>query len=297
MYKFLFTGKWMGYLLLAAVFATACVGLGRWQFDRRTEVVTNINKIKNNYSATPLGIDQARGQFQKLDPAMEWTPVSLKGHYETADQRVVRNRPLNGHPGYEVVVPLKLVSGDTVIIDRGWLPIGNREAGHPDTVPQPVSGQVTVVARLRPAEPQVNRGAPAGQLASIDLTNYAKELDYPILTGAYGELATESPAAVVNPAGFAMPSIDEGSHLSYAMQWFAFGVLAFVGFGYAARQQVRTDQMAAEAGVEEAEEIYGRGSKFQPRRKPLPRPVNRNGKPRRATAEETEDALLDAQGF
>ncbi|MCZ2402646.1 SURF1 family protein [Paenarthrobacter sp. Z7-10] len=297
MYKFLFTGKWMGYLLLAAVFATACVGLGRWQFDRRTEVVNNINKIKNNYSAAPLDIAQARGQFQTLNPAMEWTPVSLRGIYDTADQRVVRNRPLNGHPGYEVVVPLKLVSGDTVIIDRGWLPIGNREGGHPDTVPQPVSGPVTVVARLRPSEPQVNRGAPAGQLASIDLENYAKELGYPILTGAYGELATESPAAAVNPTGFAMPSIDEGSHLSYAMQWFAFGVLAFVGYGYAARQQVRADQMAAEDGVEESEEIYGRGSKFQPRRKPLPRRVRRNGKPRRATAEETEDALLDAQGF
>lgn len=296
MYKFLFSGKWMGYLLLAAVFATACVGLGMWQFDRRTEVVNNINKIKTNYTATPLDIGQARPQFQKLDPGMEWTPVSLRGTYDTAQQRVVRNRPLNGRPGYEVVVPLRLISGDTVIIDRGWLPIGDKEGGHPDTVPQPVSGQVTVVARLRPPEPQVNRGAPAGQLASIDLDNYAKELGYPIMTGAYGQVSTETPAAAVNPVGFAMPSIDEGSHLSYSMQWFAFGVLAFVGYGYAARLQARTDQMAAEDGMGEAEDVYGRGSAFQPRRKPPRRPA-RDGKPRRATAEEAEDALLDAQGF
>lgn len=94
---------------------------------------------------------------------------------------------------------------------------------------------------------------------------------------------------------FPAPSIDEGSHLSYALQWIAFGVLAFVGFAYAARMQRRNDDFdaleAAQSGVP-VEELYGRGSAFHPRehkkvRKPGARP----------TAEEAEDALLDAQGF
>ena len=41
------------------------------------------------------------------------------------------------------------------------------------------------------------------------------------------------------PYPFPKPSTEEGTHLSYSLQWFAFGVLMFIGFGYAARQQAR----------------------------------------------------------
>ncbi len=294
-YKFLFSSKWAGYFAVALVFAVACVALGNWQMSRRNEVVANIAKITANYSGTPVDYQSVAADFNHLDPAKEWTQVTMKGTYLTADQRVVRNRPLNGAPGYEVLVPLKLENGDTVIIDRGWLPIGNREAGHPDVVPQPQAGTVTVVARLRPPEPQLDRGAPAGQIASIELNDYAAGLNYPIKTGAYGQLAAESPAAAVNPVSFPAPSIDEGSHLSYALQWICFGVLAFVGFGYAARMQRRNDEYdameAAESGVP-VEEAYGRSSAFHPRR------ITKARKPgSRPTAEEEEDALLDSQGF
>ncbi|ALE05954.1 cytochrome oxidase biogenesis protein Surf1, facilitates heme A insertion [Arthrobacter sp. ERGS1:01] len=294
-YKFLFSSKWAGYFVMALIFAIACVALGNWQMNRRNEVVADIAKITANYSSAPVPYSTMANDFAHFDSTKEWTQVTMKGVYKTADQRVVRNRPLNGQPGYEVLVPLTLDNGDTVIIDRGWLPIGDKDPGHPDSVPQPASGEVTVVARLRPAEAKLNRGAPAGQLASIELGDYATQLSYPIKTGAYAQLATESPAAAVNPIGFPAPSIDEGSHLSYAMQWICFGVLAFVGFGYAARMQRRNDEFdeleAAETGIP-VEEIYGRGSAFHPRRL---KKVKKPGA--RASAEEEEDALLDSQGF
>ena len=294
-YKFLFSSRWLGYFALALVFAVACVALGNWQLNRRTAVVENITKIQQNYSGTIIDYADVAGNFDSLDPAREWTQVRMVGRYVTEDQRIVRNRPLNGTPGYEVLVPLKLKNGDTVIIDRGWLPIGNKEAGHPDLVPEPKSGVIEVVARLKPAEPKLNRGAPEGQLASIELNDYAAQLDYPVKTGAYGQLATESPAAAGNPVAFPAPSIDEGSHLSYAMQWIAFGILAFLGFGYAARMQRRNDEFnaleAGESGIP-VEELYGRGSAFHPRKHPK---VRKPGA--RPTAEEAEDAILDAQGL
>lgn len=294
-YKFLFSSKWLGYFVVAVIVALGCAALGNWQMNRRNAVVDNIAKIQMNYSGTIVDYDQVAQDFDALDMSKEWTQVRMTGSYRTEDQRIVRNRPLNGGPGYEVLVPFTLKNGDTVIIDRGWLPIGYEVPGRPDTVPQPVSGEVTVVARLKPAEPQLDRDAPAGQLASIELNGYAAQLPYPIKTGAYGQLATETPAAASNPVAFPPPSIDEGSHLSYSLQWLAFGVLAFVGFGYAARMQRRNNDFdelqAAESGVS-VEELYGRGSAFQQRnhvktRRPGAKP----------TAEEAEDALLDAQGY
>jgi len=292
MYRFLFSSKWLGYLLLAAIFATACVFLGRWQMDRRAETLAEINRVVSNYSATPIPFADAREQFIKLDAEREWTQVELRGSYDTAGQRIVRNRPLNGQPGYEVVVPFKLESGETVVIDRGWLPIGNKTPGSPDSVPAPPQGSVTVVARLKPSEPELQRGAPDGQLASIDLAAYSAQLGYPVLTGAYGQLASETPPAADMPIGFPKPSTEEGTHLSYSLQWFAFGVLMFVGFGYAARQQARNAEIDAEdAEAQAAEGEFLHSSSPAPRRRPVPR------KRKNATAEEEEDAILDAQGF
>jgi cytochrome oxidase assembly protein ShyY1 len=284
MYRFLFSSKWLGYLLLAAIFASACVFLGRWQMDRRAETLAEINRVVTNYSAAPIPFADARKQFNNLDPAMEWTQVELRGTYLVEGQRVVRNRPLNGQPGYEVVVPFRLASGETVVVDRGWLPIGNKNPGAPDSVPEPPAGDVTAVVRLKHPEPELQRGAPEGQLASIDLAAYSAQLGYPLLTGAYGQLASETPPAAEMPFPFFKPSTEEGTHLSYSLQWFAFGVLMFVGFGYAARQQARNAAIDAEDDDESPE-----GASH---RRPSP-PRKR----KKATAEEEEDALLDAQGY
>jgi cytochrome oxidase assembly protein ShyY1 len=291
MYRFLFSSKWLGYLLLAAIFASACVFLGRWQMDRRAETLAEINRVVTNYSATPVPFADVEDQFNHLDPSMEWTQVELKGSYLVEGQRVVRNRPLNGQPGYEVVVPFRLATGETVVIDRGWLPIGNRNPGSPDSVPEPPAGDVTAVVRLKHPEPELQRGAPVGQLASIDLTAYAAQLGYPLLTGAYGQLASETPPAAEMPLAFPKPSTEEGTHLSYSLQWFAFGVLMFVGFGYAARQQARNAAIDAEDDDEASGSPVHSAAAAVRRRPPTPR------KRKHATSEEEEDALLDAQGY
>ncbi|WP_026818499.1 SURF1 family protein [Arthrobacter castelli] len=271
MYRFLFTPKWLGWFALAIVAALTCAALGMWQFDRRNQAVAEVEKVEGNYDAEPLSFEQARTYFKDFDPAMEWTPVTLEGTYDAEHQRVVRNRPLDGRPGYEVLVPLRLDNGSAVVVNRGWLPIGNERTGYPDVVPQPAEGTVEVTVRLKPAEPELDRGAPKGQLASINLDAYEKILDYPVYTSAYGLMASEDPAAATRPAPLGRPNIDTGPHLSYSMQWFAFGVLVFVGYGYAARQQARLNTPELADAPPKA------------RKKP--------------TEEDEEDALLDAQGY
>jgi cytochrome oxidase assembly protein ShyY1 len=285
MYKFLISSKWAGWFLLAVLGAAVCVGLANWQLDRRDQAHRVVSAVETNYDRAPVAFDTMRGVFAHYDDRAEWTAVVLRGTYDTAGQRIVRNRPLNGQPGYEVLVPLRLKGGEAVIIDRGWLPIGNREAGRPDQVPAAPAGEVTVVARIKEGEGSIQRGAPAGQLASIQLQDYAAELGYPVLTGSYGVLASESPAPASTPAALPKPAVDEGPHLSYAMQWIAFGVMLFVGYGYAARQHAlgtRRDR-DEDTGFHQAN--------------PAPRPVRPQRARKRPTAEEEEDALLDAQGF
>jgi hypothetical protein len=155
---------------------------------------------------------------------------------------------------------------------------------------------VTAVVRLKHGEPRLDRGAPEGQLASIDLPTYADQLPYPVLTGAYGQLASESPAPADSPVPFPKPATEEGTHLSYSLQWFAFGILMFVGFGYAARQQARN----AAIDAEEEEDEDGTRDSGSPVHSAAAAARRRPAVPRKrkhATSEEEEDALLDAQGF
>ncbi|MCG2622085.1 SURF1 family protein [Arthrobacter sp. I2-34] len=284
MYRFLLSSKWTGWFLLAVLGAAVCVALANWQLDRRDHARGAVSAVETNYDRKPVPFESVRGTFASYDAGDEWTPTVLRGTYDASGQRIVRNRPLNGQPGYEVLVPLRLAGGEAVIIDRGWLPIGNKETGRPDEIPAAPKGEVTVVARIKPGEAAVDRGAPAGQLASIELDKYAAELDYPLLTGSYGLMAAESPEPAAAPAALPKPALDEGPHLSYAMQWFAFGLLLFVGYGYAARQH------ALGASLEEEDSGFHEAN-------PAPRPSRPQRARKRPTAEEEEDAALDAQGF
>ncbi|WP_347894592.1 SURF1 family protein [Arthrobacter sp. CC3] len=231
----------------------------------------------------PVPFERVRGYFASPAPEAKWTTVSVRGEYLAPDQKIVRNRPNRSAPGYEVLVPFRLVSGETIVINRGWLPIGNDRPGYPDAIPAPPSGTVAAIVRIKPTEPELaKRDAPEGQLAGIDLAAYGQQLEYPLMTGSYGLMASESPPPATAPEQLAMPAVQEGSNLSYAMQWIAFGVLAFVGFGYMARQQARINR------EEQHTSDYAGTKRAHARRAP------RN---RRRNPDEEEDALLDSMGL
>ncbi|TXK17604.1 SURF1 family protein [Homoserinibacter sp. GY 40078] len=238
--------RWGAYLALTIVFALACGLLSWWQWSRRAEAVSEIARIEANYDADPRPIAEVLPD-DVWDVDAEWTPVVLQGEYLAEDQVLVRNRVRNGSPGFEQLIPLLQDDGTVVIVDRGWLPLGDGEDALPDAVPTPPSGHVEVVARLRPSEPELpGRSAPDGQIPSIHVPTMLDDLDAATYESAYGALVSEDPAPAVAPLAAERPAEDEGPHLSYALQWIAFGVLAFVGLFWAWRRERRIAALPAE---------------------------------------------------
>lgn len=262
--------RWGGYLALVIVFAVACGLLSWWQWSRRADAVAEIQRVEANYDAAPIAVDDLLGSLDDWDVDDEWAPVELHGSYLTDEQLLVRNRPYNGASGFEVLVPFLLEDGRVFVIDRGWVPVG-ASVQAPDAVPAAPEGNVTVVARLRSGEPELpGRTAPQGQLATIHLPSVAALTGPQTYTGAYGLLSAEEPApAEVRPAPALKPAADEGPHLSYALQWIAFGILAFVGLFWAIRRERRI------AALPESERAAAREPK------------------RRSTDTDYEDAVLD----
>lgn len=238
-WRFALTWHWARYLALAIVFALVCVGLCLWQLDRRNTALEELARIDNNYSAKPVPLADVLPDLDSFDLDQKWKPVTMTGTYLTSDQLLVRNRPYNSGPGFEVLTPLLLADGSVFIVDRGGLPTG-LEQDAPDEIPAPPTGEVTVTARLKPGEPTLpGRSAPAGQIATIQLHDIAASLDRPVYTGAYGLMATENPAPAERPQAATKPARDEGPHLSYAFQWLVFALFGFLGLGYGLRQEYR----------------------------------------------------------
>jgi cytochrome oxidase assembly protein ShyY1 len=276
-WRFVLTPKWLGYLAVAVVFAILCCMLGMWQFDRRAQARAAIDVVEANYDDAPLPVTEVLESLDSYQPSQQWTPVLLEGRYLHDEELLARNRPLNGQPGFEILTPLRLEDGSVFIVDRGWVPVGSRQ-DTPDAVPQAPSGPVTVVARLKAGEPTLEgRSAPKGtnQIATVQLEDIADRLELPTYTGAYGLVASERPAASDAPVATIKPEPDEGPHLSYALQWFVFALIGFIGLGWAMREEYRVINAADPDERERAAE--------RARRKALKTP----------TDAETEDAILD----
>ncbi|UFU12675.1 SURF1 family protein [Curtobacterium sp. C1] len=238
-WRFVRSRRWLGYFAIAVAFAIVCTLFGMWQWDRRNEAVRQNEQIAANYDHTPVPLTEALPRAGSWDDGDTWLRVQVTGRYDVDEQLLVRNRVHNGQPGFEVLTPLVTADGRAFVVDRGWVPTGNRQDA-PDHVPAPPSGEVTVTARLQQSEPRIpGRSDPShtDQVQSVTLPDVADKVDVPIWTGAYGQLASESPAPTqAAPLGWDRPSADTGLHLSYFIQWFLF---AAGGFGFLAYVMVQ----------------------------------------------------------
>ena len=122
-------------------------------------------------------------------------------------------------------------------------------------------------------------------MPSIDLAEIADTVGGPVAGTAYGIMVTEDPAVESMPQKLVEPTMDEGPHLSYAIQWYLFAAMGFGVWGYSAWMRARNDRAdalddAADDGLLSAHRV--------PRAKPVRR--RRDG---RLTDEEAEDALFD----
>ena len=238
MIRLLFTKRWMGYLALTVVFAIVSSFFGLWQWDRRGQAVAAINVLEANWDRVPQELVSAEGLSPTSD---QWTPVLVRGEYAPQDQILVRTRPRGGQVGFEVLVPLRSDTGFTVVVNRGWIPTGESR-DFPDLVPEAPAGEVSVVARIKPGEPTLRgRGAPEGQLPSIDLGAMENAVGYDLETEFFLLLESETPQSAVAPLPSLRPVLDEGPHLSYTLQWFVFALLALIAFVALLRQEARQE--------------------------------------------------------
>jgi len=273
-WSFLRSRRWAGYLALVVAFAIASSALGVWQLNRRAEALAEVARIDANYDAEAVPVTEALPDPAAFDIDQRWLVVALEGEYLADEEVVVRNRPFAGSSGFEVITPFRLDDGTVFMVDRGW--IAQASDGRPSEYAAPPAGQVEVDARLKAGEGRIaGRTSTGDEFATIDLPELAERVGEPSYTGAYGVLVQSGADASEPPLAAARPVRDEGPHLSYALQWFVFALMAFIGLGWAANQERKA---LAEASA----------SPDAPRALPQPRKP-----PRERRDADVEDEVLD----
>ena len=229
--------RWLGWFLIATVFAVACFFLANWQFNRRGEALTKIDLVTKNYNQAPVELEALIGT-DGLAATDEWRPISLTGQFLPEQAVLVRNRPYNGSPGFLQVIPFQLTSGKLVAVETGWLPT-DEKLDAPKVIPLPNGEPQTIWGRPRPAEPSLGRDAPAGQIATINITTLEAKTSVSgkFYQDFYVRLGESYVTSKPFPKTLPMPELTEGNHLSYALQWILFALMALSALVWGVRQE------------------------------------------------------------
>src|SRR3954453_6353965 len=245
-YRFVLRPRWLLSHLLIALLVVVMINLGFWQLRRLDERKADNAKIESNEKrpVAPLPSVVAPSDPPSIGDTAGYRPVTVTGTYDTGNEVIIRARTQDGRPGVWVATPLREDSGAAVLVARGFLPTqGTLQAVPADA--EPPRGDVTVEGLVQATQTRGSYGATdpsEGRLtdmARVDVERVARQLPYGLYP-VWVQLQTQDPAQIGRePEALPAPVLDEGPHLSYAVQWFIFSTIAIVGYPLILRRKAR----------------------------------------------------------
>jgi surfeit locus 1 family protein len=244
MFSKLLTPKWIFTTLLVLAAIGVLARLGIWQLDRL--------ELRRAFNAHYVEVMQMPPLEIRTAPAedlstMEYRAATVTGVYDYEHQVALRNRYNDLVFGYHLLTPLILSDGSAILVDRGWIPAsGNETPADWRKYDQPGEQTISGILRLG-GEPEMG-GVPDPELAkgqirlefwnNVNLARIQSQIPTPLLPVF---LQPDQPANNSQPPIIpARPEIEitEGPHFGYALQWFTFAAMLFLGYPFFLRKQL-----------------------------------------------------------
>jgi surfeit locus 1 family protein len=211
--------KLIPFVVLAVILGALFVRLGVWQLSRLAERRAANRKLASQLSLPPSPLADVLGT-----PVPTNRRARVEGVPDYDQEFVVTGRSRNGSPGVHILTPVRVPGSDTaVLVNRGWayaadaastdLPRWREERTSFSGYTQELSAGAATSVRGRGLRPLTRDGV-------RQLVTYPVHAVYLVAQDSGGATA---------PVRLAAPALDEGPHLSYAIQWFAFAAIALGG--------------------------------------------------------------------
>ncbi len=233
--RFWLRPKWVVGHILVIVLVVAFANFGLWQL-RRLDERRDANAVIAARSSVPVqpldevvAADAGFGDVADLP----YRRVTARGTYDDASV-LVRSRALEGRPGFHVLTPLVLEEGVAVMVNRGFAPF-TTDVSEALAATRPPAGVVEVTGLVLGTQERQGIGPtdPAdgtlSEIARVDLARLQQQSGadlYPV----YLQLQEQAPPSDGLPTVLSPPEQTEGSHLSYAGQWFLFAAVGAIGW-------------------------------------------------------------------
>jgi len=224
-----FKTHWALTLLLGAL-AVLFLSLGNWQRERAAEKTLQRAQF-----------DEAREVSDLRTEAPAWSRASLSGRFDPVRHLLLDNKLYRGRAGVQVLTPMTVAGGQTLLVNRGWLPLPPDRSSLP--VIETPAGALTVSGRLAPiSQPGVQIGDPNALQADEwpqlilypDWSRIEAALGLPLHRQVlYLDIASDAGFEDRNWTPFTMGA---DRHRAYAVQWYGLALTALVlwlvlGFG------------------------------------------------------------------
>jgi cytochrome oxidase assembly protein ShyY1 len=236
--RFLLKPGWIALTLVVAAFAFACYYLlAPWQFHRSDQRDGDNAALTRAVATAPVPRGELVAPGATPGEDVAWRQVTVAGTYRPEGEVLVRLRSIEGHPASEVMTPLVSTSGETVLVDRGYVRTDDR--GALPAIPAPPPGTVTVTGYQR-----LDEGAPTRPAVVADGQRQVYSADAATAAAA-GGVATSPGYVQLLPAqpgvltAVPLPPPDPNPSYSYAWQWLIFGLMAIGAWIYFARLEYR----------------------------------------------------------
>ena len=215
-------------VLTIATFAALAVliSLGVWQLERREEKHALIAQIeaRANMAPAPVEILFATGAYAAF------RPTTALGTFDHARESYVYAPRTDGGPtrqGFKVLTPFDLVSGGTILVDRGWVAETNKDPA--SRIQGQVKGEVEVAGMLYPAATPATFTPPPDLATRTFYIRDARAIAAAVAVTLLKPMILEAANAVAGgpkpmPSRLDIPD----NHLNYALTWFSLGLVLVV---------------------------------------------------------------------
>ncbi|HJD48767.1 MAG TPA: SURF1 family protein [Candidatus Corynebacterium intestinavium] len=246
--------------------------LAPWQLGKNTKRTEFNDRLKAAMEQAPVPVSEVlpTEPAKPVEEAQEWRHVRLQGKLLPQQEVLLRNRPVESAPAYQVITPFETTDGTTVLVNRGWVPAEGGE-NRPELIAKAPDGEMELTGYVRLGEGKNDRGVIDAegrkQTTSVNAEQIGEAMGL-TLAHDYVQLDEQSTEAITDRAGdegvaphpIPLPKIESGPYLSYGIQWIAFGIIAPILLGWfiwseikeRRREQLENEQLATAGAGEGA---------------------------------------------
>jgi surfeit locus 1 family protein len=224
------------FCLLAAAAAVVFIRLGLWQLDRLHERRARNATVEQQQLGAPIPLvnlphDTARAHYRA---------ASVEGEYDYGHELVLSNRTRRGSPGVDLLTPVRIAGSDTaVLVNRGWVYSPDGASVDLAKWREGDTARLKGYVELITADTGLAVSSHPRVVRHVSRAELTAKIPYPV--ASFYLVAFGDTTDLAHPARRDLPVLDDGPHRGYALQWFAFALIAIAGAGIVVRRE-RTDR-------------------------------------------------------